>query len=86
MQVMSLEDVLVTKLRALDEHQMRYETPLAIARALREQVDWAQVRHRTQDSPFARAFFVLLEGLDIIGPETNGTARPRAVDVRVLSP
>src|SRR3954468_3288279 len=47
MQVMALEDVLVTKLRALTEHSLRYESLLAISRAVREQVDWAQVRRRT---------------------------------------
>ena len=40
MRVMALEDVLVTKLMALSEHSLRYESLLPIARALREQVDW----------------------------------------------
>jgi Uncharacterised nucleotidyltransferase len=64
--VMALEDVLVTKLMALSEHALRYEGLLQIARALREQVDWDDVRARTEESPFARAFFVLLEGLAIL--------------------
>jgi hypothetical protein len=64
--VMALEDVLVTKLMALSEHALRYEGLLQIARALREQVDWEDVRARTAESPFARAFFVLLEGLAIL--------------------
>jgi predicted nucleotidyltransferase len=85
MQVMALEDVLVTKLRALTEHNLRYESLLAISRALREQVDWAQVRRRTQDSPYARAFFVLLEGLDIIEP-ADTTGDGRGVNVRVITP
>src|SRR5215218_1108074 len=38
MQVMALEDVLVTKLRALTEHHLRYESLLAISRALREKI------------------------------------------------
>lgn len=66
MQVMALEDVMVTKLMALSEHALRYEHLLEIARALREQIDWDDVRRRTAGSPFARAFFVLLEGLNII--------------------
>jgi hypothetical protein len=64
--VMALEDVLVTKLMALSEHAMRFESLLTISRALREQIDWDDVRERTAASPFARAFFVLLEGLDIL--------------------
>src|SRR3954449_9807547 len=45
--VMALEDVMATKLLALSEHSLRYEGLLQIARALREQIDWAAVRMRT---------------------------------------
>jgi hypothetical protein len=81
--VMALEDVMATKLLALTEHSLRYEGLLQIARALREQIDWPAVRDRTRESPFARAFFVLLEGLDIL-PEEAGHERsqPR---VRVVT-
>lgn len=81
--VMALEDVMATKLMALTEHSLRYEGLLQIARALREQIDWAAVRARTGSSPFARAFFVLLEGLDILPsaqPHRSGTT------VRVVTP
>jgi hypothetical protein len=64
--VMALEDVLVTKLMALSEHALRHEGLLQIARALREQVAWEDVRGRRAESPLARAFFVLLEGLAIL--------------------
>ena len=74
MRVMALEDVLITKLMAITEHHLRYEGLLAIARALREQVDWAHVRAATAASPFARAFFVLLEGLGIVAPDARSTA------------
>jgi hypothetical protein len=66
MRVMAIEDVLITKLMAITEHNLRYEGPLAIARSLREQIDWQHVRSATESSPFARAFFVLLEGLGIL--------------------
>jgi predicted nucleotidyltransferase len=85
MRVMALEDVLVTKLMALSEHSLRYESLLSIARALREKVDWDDVRTRTHESPFARAFFVMLEGLGIVTgaqPTTGG----RQTRVRVLTP
>jgi hypothetical protein len=84
MRVMALEDVLVTKLMALSEHALRYESLLSIARSLRERVDWADVRTRTNSSPFARAFFVMLEGLAVVAeanPTTGGEPR-----VRVLTP
>jgi len=87
MRVMAIEDVLITKLMSIDEHHIRYEGLLPIARALREQIDWAQVRAATVESPFARAFFVLLEGLGIIeegpGAEPSSSREPR---VRVVAP
>jgi predicted nucleotidyltransferase len=65
MKVMALEDVLTTKLEALREHELDYSGVLQIARALREQIDWSVVRERTEGSPFAKAFFVLVEELGI---------------------
>jgi hypothetical protein len=85
MRVMALEDVLVTKLMALTEHSLRYESLLAISRALREAVDWDDVRARTSDSVFARAFFVMLEGLGVI-PEAKPTTGGHETRVRVLTP
>jgi hypothetical protein len=87
MRVMAIEDVLVTKLMAVTEHNLRYEGLLRTARALREQVDWAHVRAATASSPFARAFFVLLEGLEILpgnadAPQTGARPEPR---VRVVT-
>ena len=63
--VMALDDVMATKLLALDEHSLDYERLLQIARALREQIDWAEIRARTEHSPYARAFFTLAEGLGV---------------------
>jgi putative nucleotidyltransferase-like protein len=85
MRVMALEDVLVTKLMALGEHSLRYESLLAISRALREKVDWDDVRARTSDSPFARAFFVMLEGLGVVA-EAKPTTGGHETRVRVLTP
>jgi hypothetical protein len=86
LRVMALEDVIVTKLMALDEHSLRYESLLSIARALRERVDWDDVRARTSSSPFARAFFVMLEGLGVIAPPEGAPAPPpREPRVRVLT-
>jgi predicted nucleotidyltransferase len=63
--VMSLEDLMVTKLMSITEQEIRYEGLLAIARALREQIPWERVAERTKDSPFSRAFFVLCEDLQL---------------------
>jgi predicted nucleotidyltransferase len=66
MRVMALEDVMVTKLLSLREHEVDYESVLEIARALREQIDWDEVWRRTNHSPYARAFFYLTGELEII--------------------
>lgn len=63
--VMALDDILATKLFALDEHSADYCDLLQIARALREQIDWPALRERTASSPFARAFFTIADGLGI---------------------
>jgi hypothetical protein len=65
MRVMRPEDILVTKLAAMTEHTLTFESCLEVARALREQIDWAEIRDRTRDSPFAKSFLTLVEELRI---------------------
>lgn len=82
MPVLDLNDVIVSMLCAFDEHELDYSGALAIARALREQIDWRMVRERTGRSPYARGFIGLLEALDILSPAAAGRAgEPR---VRVI--
>ena len=86
--LMALEDVFATKLMSLDEHSADYSGVLLMARSLREQIDWDDLRERTSDYPFARAFFVLAEGLGVAPPEgerraphaTGGRAAVRVVE------
>ena len=68
--VASIDDVLVTKLLAITEQEPDYRAILEVARSLREQVDWNDVEARTKQSPFARAFFTLGEGLGIVERRT----------------
>jgi len=63
--VMNLNDILITKLMALDEHSVDYGDLILITRSLREQIDWARIREETASSPFAVAFFALADGLEI---------------------
>ena len=65
MPVASLEDILVTKLMALNEQDLDYAPVLEMARSVREQIDFDTVRKRTSDSPYAQAFFTLLDGLNV---------------------
>jgi len=63
--VMNLNDILITKLMALDEHSVDYGDLILITRSLREQIDWTRIREETASSPFAIAFFALADGLEI---------------------
>jgi predicted nucleotidyltransferase len=65
MRVMSANDVLVAKLLAMREHQVDYDQVLELARTVREQIDWDEVRERTSGSPFAKAFFTLVDELGV---------------------
>jgi predicted nucleotidyltransferase len=78
MRVMRLEDVFATKLMSLNDHYLDYSSLLRMARAVREQVDWSEVRRRTDESPYARAFFSLLAELGVVGesqPAPHTTVR-----------
>src|SRR6266550_2987954 len=66
LKVAALEDVLVQKLLAISEQEPDYSSVLELARSLREQVDWDEVRERTEDSPFAKGYFTLLDELEIV--------------------
>lgn len=64
--VMDLDDIIATKLLALDEHSADYRDLVLITRSLREQIGWESLRERTAASPFAAAFFTLADRLEII--------------------
>ena len=85
LKVMALEDVLCTTLLALHEHAVDYSGLLQMARSLREKVDWEDVRARTDRSPFARAFFTMIEGIGIIGDGEPADGGGRT-EVRVVEP
>ena len=65
------------------EHTLDYSRLVAIARSLREQVDWPGLWARTSGSPYARAFRTLVEGLDIEPPPDARRARGHT-HVRVI--
>jgi hypothetical protein len=69
--VMALEDVFATKLLSLNDNAMDLGPLIKMARAVREKVDWAGVRERTQESPYARGFFAMARelGLDEVAPD-----------------
>ena len=84
MPVMSIEDMLTTKLLSLDEHSLDYTSLIQIARALREIVDWDALRRRTAGSPYAKPFFALVEELGIASAHPAHAAG--RTHVRVVDP
>jgi len=84
--VMAIDDVMATKLMALNEHSLDYTSLLAIARAIREQIDWPALQARTRSSPYAQAFFTLAERLEIASVPSRSAATPAPGSrVRVIS-
>ena len=66
LKVMSVTDVLATKLLALKEHEVDYESVLEVTRALRERVDWPLLRRAAPPAaPYAQAYFTLCEELGL---------------------
>jgi len=65
MPVLSATDLVVTKLLTYRDHYADFGSSLPMVRALREQVDWSEVRQRTAHSPFAEAFIFLADKLGL---------------------
>ena len=65
MPVLPPTQVVIQKLRALTEHYCDFTPLLPAVRAIREQVDWDQVRASTADNDFAAAFLLLVGRLGI---------------------
>jgi hypothetical protein len=80
--VMALEDVFSTKLLSMNDNALDYGPLIKMARAVREQVSWDEVRERTHESPYARGFFALAAELDLV--ELTGQRRRHAASVRAI--
>ena len=66
MPVVSATQLMVHKLLSYTQHYCDFATGLPVARSLREQIDWERVRRETRQSPYAEAFLVLLDRLDVV--------------------
>lgn len=76
MPVLAATDLVEQKLSVLGERYCDLGAVLGVARALREQVDWVEVRERVAGNPFAEVALILLERLDIIEPAEQSEALP----------
>jgi hypothetical protein len=66
MRVAAIDDIMATKLLALNENSIDLKQLLQIGRALREQIDWAPLHRRTRESPYAMAYFTLMQELEVV--------------------
>ncbi|AGZ39702.1 nucleotidyltransferase [Actinoplanes friuliensis] len=66
MPVLSATQLMIHKLLSYTQHYCDFATGLPVARSLREQIDWERVRAETAKSPYAEAFLVLLDRLDVV--------------------
>ncbi len=75
--VMPATTLMIHKMLTFSQHYCDFAKALPMARSLREQIDWERVRKETQHSPYAEAFLVLLDRLDVVPytgtPEGKGT-------------
>ena len=85
MPVLLATDIVVTKLMALDEHYCDFAHMLPVARALREQVDWSEVRREVAGNDFAVVFLQLLDRLGIV-PLADQGGEPAPDDGRDHGP
>jgi hypothetical protein len=66
MPVLSATQLMIHKLLSFSQHHCDFAHGLPVARSLREQIDWERVQRETAKSPYAEAFLVLLDRLDVV--------------------
>ncbi len=74
MPVLSATQLMVHKLLSFTQHYCDFARGLPLARSLREQIDWPRVRRQTAHSPYAEAFLILLDRLDVVPLDQQGGA------------
>ena len=75
MPVLSATQLMIHKLLSYTQHYCDFATGLPVARSLREQIDWDRVRRETAKSPYAEAFLILLDRLDVVPLATDEALR-----------
>jgi hypothetical protein len=65
MPVLPPTHIVITKLQSLSEHYCDFAALLPVVRAVREQLDWDRILAETSGRPFAEAFLLLVDRLEI---------------------
>jgi putative nucleotidyltransferase-like protein len=66
MPVLSATELMIHKVLSFGPHYCDFSRAVPVARSLREQIDWARVEREVAHSPYAQAFLVLLDRLNVI--------------------
>src|SRR5689334_16351027 len=75
MPVLSATELMIHKVLTWSAHYCDFARGLPVARSLREQIEWPRVYRETAGSPYAYAFLVLLDRLEVIAlKELEGVA------------
>ena len=75
MPVLSATQLMIHKLLSFTQHYCDFARGLPVARSLREQIDWDRVRRETARSPYAEAFLILLDRLEVVPLEGGSVPR-----------
>ncbi len=75
MPVLSATQLMIHKLLSYSQHYCDFATGFPVARSLREKIDWERVHQETARSPYAEAFLMLLDRLDVVPLSTDVAGR-----------
>ena len=59
-------EIMTAKLMSMSEHYCDFAPLLPVVRAVREQLDWSRIVDATRGQPFAEAFLLLVDRLEIV--------------------
>jgi hypothetical protein len=85
MPVLAATDLMIHKLLSMGVQHCDFTKALPVARSLREQIDWARVERETAHSPYAQAFMVLLDRLNVISLAEVSSATVRRAKLKEVS-
>jgi hypothetical protein len=82
MPVLSATELMIHKLLSMGPHYCDLAKALPVARSMREQIDWSRVERETAHSPYAQAFMVLLDRLNVMSLVEVSSATPRRAKLK----
>jgi hypothetical protein len=85
MPVLSATELMIHKLLSMGVQYCDFTRALPVARSLREQIDWGRVERETAHSPYAAAFMVLLDRLEVISLAELNSATTRRAKLKEVS-